>query len=226
MKASKKLIIVALCLLVIFLIIFILKDFIIRQYFTKKIENVNFDEYILNYKINNEEIAIYYYKNNDKYIERRYENGELSNYQYVTDVKNKKVYTYNIENKETSEITDLSEYEIQNFTWNNTLVDFLKNENQQSNLSFKYDGIENINNIECYTMTFEDNTGWKCTAYVNKELFNVVKLDFDLSLLMTDEEIALSKSNGQSIDNGHIIWEYELDLNLKQKDLFEINVEK
>ena len=61
MKKSHKLIVALIFLIIILLIIFLSKDFIIRKYFISKLENVDYDEYILELSINGKPSAIYYY---------------------------------------------------------------------------------------------------------------------------------------------------------------------
>ncbi|MCX4303356.1 MAG: hypothetical protein OSJ66_05065 [Clostridia bacterium] len=218
---KKKVFIICFLIIIIALIVFLSKDFIIRKMFISKLENVTYDEYIVSFVSNDINMGTYYYKRNDKYMTRNYNsNNELYNFIEVTDIKNKKSYTYycdtkEIDNEKVCEIIEPS------LGWNENVLDMLKNENQQEKLSFRYLGTENKDNINCYKMIFEDGTGWSCTVYVDKINCVVIKLDFDMSKIMKEDELKNSEEMGQTI-NGHIIWKYDWDFELKQKDLFEM----
>ena len=78
MKKSHKLIVALIFIITILLIIFLSKDFIIRKYFISILENVDYDEYILELSINGKKSAIYYYT--PEYVmERHYDDNEQLN---------------------------------------------------------------------------------------------------------------------------------------------------
>lgn len=219
---KKKVFFICCFTLILLLTIFFSKDFIFRRVFISKLENVNFEEYIVTFISNNQKKETYYCKSKDKYISRGYdENNELYNFEYVTDVKNKKSYTYDFDTEKIDNEKEIEKAEPV-FSWNEDVLKMLKNEDSKQSFSFKYLGIENIDNIKCYKMIFEDGTGWSCTAYVNKETLNTMKLDFDLEKILTEKELEESENLKQTVNHGHVIWEYDWDFELNQEELFKI----
>ena len=88
---KKKIFVICFLIIIIALIVFLSKDFIIRKMFISKLENVTYDEYIVSFVSNDINMRTYYYKRNDKYMTTNYNiNNELYNFIEVTDIKNKK----------------------------------------------------------------------------------------------------------------------------------------
>lgn len=189
---KKKLIIVV----IICLSLFIFRDFIIRQYFISKIEYVDYDEYILIDYLNGK-------KNKASYVgadfmivlEYDLEGKEIEN---VT------VYDYNKmtehqQNLSTDEADRKANNENRPMNLNNDcLLELLK-----SNAKFKYKSIETVDNRKCYKLEFEDEE-YDRVIYLNKELLFIEKIE------------EYSKN-----DKNKVIYTYELDLELKNKDLFK-----
>lgn len=207
MKKMNKLIIVIICIIMIGLIIFFCKDFIIRQYFIAKIENVDYDEYILTTSYNGKKSDINYYFDDVRMFREYNENEKLENIITVYDYKKGMTYEYDIVNNTTSKDKN-------NFTRtininNSDLLLLLKN--AYENRKFLYKGVENINNRYCYVLFFEKDTDKYTTIYLDMELFYTVR-----------EEIY----DNNALEDKHKIFDYDLDLTLKQKDLFEFNLEE
>lgn len=217
---KKKIFVICFLIIIIALIVFLSKDFIIRKMLISKLENVSPDEYIVTYINNNRIFQSEYFKAGDKRIVRVYDYEEINdyyNYLEVSDIKNKEVYTYYIDTKEIDGQKNKVDQIDSKFCWNGYILDTLKDEN----LSFRYLGTEAVDNTKCYKMIFKDGTGWSCTAYVDKNNCVVIKQDFDLSKIIKEDDLKNSEEMGQTI-NGHIIFDYKWDFELKQKGLFEM----
>lgn len=214
MKKSHKVIVALIFIITILLIIFLSKDFIIRKYFISLLENVDYDEYILEVSINGKKSAIYYYT--PEYVmERNYDNDSKLNDCIIT--KNyfqNMEYYYFIERNETiSTPTDTKFIKPLNIN-NDNLLTFLNQNFENDKKTFKFKGLENINNIKCYVLEFKDKNSLSTTIYLSKELLYTVKIDTHMTNMTENKFIT------QTIDN-HVIYDYTLDLTLKQKYLFE-----
>lgn len=196
MNKFKKLII-AIIFIIISLVILFGKDFIIRQYFIYKVENVDYDEYILTTSYNGKKRDISYYSD-DVQIFRTYDNDKLGDIITVYDYKKGMAYEYDIINKNTKR--DINNFVKPTNLNNHNLLSLLNNTEDARH--FLYKGTENVNNRECYVLFFEKDSDNFTTIYLDKELLYTIK-----------EE-----------DN-HSILEYDLDLTLEDKKLFEFDLE-
>lgn len=175
MKKKKNLIVVIILIIILSLIILFGKNFIMRQYFIYKIENVDYDEYILTTSLNGKKTNISYYSD-DIHIFRKYDKN-IS-------------YEYNITNK--TYIKNKSNFcEIENMN-NFNLLSLLKNEEEKR--KFIYKGIEQINNRECYILLFEKDKEDYKIIYLDKELLytireedNYLTLDYDLDFNLQEK---------------------------------------
>lgn len=197
MKKKKNLIVVIILIIILSLIILFGKDFIIRQYFIYKIENVDYDEYILTTSLNGKKFDISYYSG-DIHIFRKYDkNGNLNNVMKIYDYDKNISYEYNITNK--TYIKNKSNFcEIENMN-NFNLLSLLKNEEEKR--KFIYKGIEQINNRECYILLFEKD----------KEDYKIIYLDKELLYTIREED-------------NYLTLDYDLDFNLQEKYLFEFEL--
>lgn len=207
MNRIRKIIIVLICIFIICLIIFLNKDFIIRQYFVAKIQNVDYEEYILTTLYNGKLKEKSYYTENFGIIQDYDENGNIMPIVKVCDYTKNLEYQYNIVEDDIRKSIQTEVVRSTNLN-NNNLLDLLKD--NENNYKCKYKGIENVNNQVCYVLEFEDNQNTIVDIYLSKELLYIVKEDTYL------------------LDNisEHIICEYRLDLELKEKDLFEGIIEE
>lgn len=206
MNRIRKIIVVLICIFIICLIIFLNKDFIIRQYFIAKIQNVDYEEYILTTLYNGKLKEKSYYTENFGIIQDYDENGNIMPIVRVCDYTKNLEYQYNIAEDDIRKSIQTEVLRPTNIN-NNKLLDFLKNVN---NIKFNYKGHEKINNFDCYVLEFEDNQNTIVDIYLNKELLYIVKSDTYFF----------------NHYNEHIVYEYILDLELKEKDLFEGIIEK
>lgn len=195
------------CIFIICLIIFLNKDVIIRQYFIAKIQNVDYEEYILTTLYNGKLKEKSYYTENFGIVQEYDENKE-NNYNIVIYDYNKSLeYQYNIA-EDNMRKSIQSEVLRSMHVNNNNLLDLLKD--NENNYKCKYKGIEKVNNQECYVLEFEDNQKKITDIYLNKKLLYTVKIDNYVA---------------NNFDK-HKIYEYILDLELKEKDLFEGIIEE
>ncbi|MFG6319300.1 MAG: hypothetical protein K1W33_05515 [Clostridia bacterium] len=204
MKKKKNLIVVIILIIILSLIILFGKDFIIRQYFIYKIENVDYDEYILTTSLNGKKFDISYYSG-DIHIFRSYNDKEdLEDIIKVYDYDKNILYEYNIKNNTYER--NKSNF-IKTTTLNNSdLLIALKN--VDTNRKFEYKGIKQINNRECYILFFEKDRDNYTTIYLDKELLYTVR-----------EEV-----HNKNLEVVNRIFEYVLDFTLKDKNLFEFDL--
>ena len=197
MKKKKNLIVVIILIIILSLIILFGKNFIMRQYFIYKIENVDYDEYILTTSLNGKKTNISYYSD-DIHIFRKYDkNGNLNNVMKIYDYDKNISYEYTINNKNYSK--NKSNFcEIENMN-NFNLLSLLKNEEEKK--KFIYKGIEQINNRECYILLFEKD----------KEDYKIIYLDKELLYTIREED-------------NYLTLDYDLDFNLQEKYLFEFEL--
>lgn len=212
MKLNKKIIIALFFILLILLIIFFSKDFIIRQYFISKIENIDYKEYILTASSNNKKIAIYYYTSDTMYRRTYNDNEELNDDISILDYAKSIEYTYDINNHTTSPTNNINFSRDFNVN-NDNLLEFLRNTTEQT--KFTYKGSETINNRDCYVFEFERFDESTYTIYLDKELLYTVRVQ----LYNPNFDDLHDNSN-----NKYIIHNYTLDLDLKDKDLFKMNI--
>ena len=214
MKKSHKLIVALIFLIIILLIIFLSKDFIIRKYFISKLENVDYDEYILELSINEKPSRIYYYTP-ESVMERHYNNdGNLKDFIIVNNFIENSQYYYYLNDNEITQGNVEFHFSDLNTINNHTLLNLLnKNYNNIKN-TLKYIGIKDINNIKCYVLKFKIEPSTTFTIYLNKELLYIVRIDTHTS--NSKENTSITNTN-----NNHIIYDYTLDLTLNKKYLFE-----
>lgn len=215
MKIFKRIIIILISIIIIFLLIFLTRDAVIRHDFITKIQLVNYTEYILTLSVNNKKSAIYYYTPDFVAMRKYDDNNELNSQITVFDYEKCIEYHYNMDTNEitTSALTSARDTHVNN----TTLLNLLKHGNIYDKKSFKYNGIETINNRECHVLEFKGKEGIT-TAYLDKERFYTVKMDHYIS--------SIDKDINDTTINKHIVWDYEIDFDLKQKDLFNVNIEK
>ncbi len=192
---KKKLIIIV----IICLILFIFRNSIIRQYFISKIEYVDYDEYILIDYLNGK-------KNKASYVGadfmvvleydlegEKVENVTIYDYDKMTE------YQHNFA---TEEIDRKANNENRPISLNNDrLLELLK-----SNAKFKFKGLERTNNGNCYILEFKPEDKHIITMYLDKVNLYIVKYN--------EEFLDCNKDK-------NLTHYYELDLELKHKDLFE-----
>ena len=203
MTKSRKIVVALIVAITALLLIFFLKDYIIRKYFISKLENVDYDEYILELSLNNKKSAIYYYTP-EFVMECTYnDSGELSDCIITKDyVRDMEHYYYTTNNETISIPIDLKSNRPQ-YINNEILLDLLNKGNK-----CKYKGTQVINNKKCYIFEFEDEQEIITTIYLNQKLLYTSKID------------TYTPSNKTNKDK-HVISEYVLDLNLTKKYLFE-----
>lgn len=205
MSRIKKFIIVLILIFIICLIIFLNKDFIIRQYFIAKIQDVDYEEYILTTLYNGKLKEKSYYTE-DFAILQMYDENEEKNNIVVCDYSKSIEYQYNMLKGNINK--RIKTETIRPISINNKLLDFLRN--KEKDYKCKYKGIENVNHQECYVLEFEDTDRMITDIFLNKELLYTVKIDTYITNNLSE----------------HIIYEYILDLELKEKDLFEGIIEE
>lgn len=210
MKKLHKIIIFLFFIIVITAIIFFIKDFVIRQYFINKLKNHNYNEYILYTNCNNKKVSISYYTTNYMYQREYNENGELSNKIIIYDYDKNIAYAYDLTNCTTTNIPfDFSKALNLN---NNRLLDLLNNTNSST---FSYKGSTTINNRNCYLFEFKCLDKNIYTIYLDKKLLYTILLD------------RYNPEFNDVIDdtiNQHMIYDFTIDLDLKEKNLFEFNI--
>ena len=216
MKILKTALIVLGLGLLAFLIVFLTKDFVVRHDFITKVQLVDYEDYILTMSCNNKKVATYYYTS-DFVAERTYdENGELEKSITIQDYIKNTNYKYNLETNETFTTTNNSNTTRPANINNDILLNFLKNQNKYNTQKFKYKGTESLNNRECYVLEFESKeNGTITTIYLDKELYYTARIDTYMPFIENNAEGTMDK---------HIIKDYTLDLNLKEKDLFKITI--
>lgn len=192
---KKKLIIVV----IICLSLFIFRDFIIRQYFISKIEYVDYDEYILIDYLNGK-------KNKASYVGADF--MIVLEYDLENEVvENVTAYNYN---KMTEHQYNLLEHSGDKAGNNEDRPLNLNNERLlgllRSRVKLKYDEINDIDGRECYVLKFK----------FKKDNFVIIYLDKKLLYTYKVEEVFINDNKRQTE-----IYNYELDLELKHKDLFE-----
>lgn len=191
---KKKLIIVA----IICLSLFIFRDFIIRQYFISKIEYVDYDEYILIDYLNGK-------KNKASYVGA----DSMVVLEYDLDENIECVFTYDYD-KRTRYEYNLEEYDINKDGNNGNRPINLNNEHLldllKSKSKFNYKGIKNLKSREAYVLELIPSKENRIIMYLDKELLYVLK----------SEEKFLNTN-----EDKNILHDYELDLELKHKNLFE-----
>lgn len=216
MKILKTILIILGLAILGFLIVFFTKDLVIRHDFMTKLLLVDYEDYILTQYCNNKKIAIYYYTS-DFVAERNYdENGQLQNSMSLQDYIKNTSYKYNLDTNETFISTHNSDETRPGHLNNATLLSFLKETNPYDPRKFKYNGIETINDRECYVLEFEsEKNGTITTIYLDKEYYYTARIDTYMPFIEDDAEGTINK---------HIIQDYTLDLGLKEKDLFKITL--
>lgn len=191
---KKKLIIVV----IICLSLFIFRDFIIRQYFISKIEYVDYDEYILIDYLNGKKNKASYV-GADFMIVLGYNEKEDVECVWIYDYDKKVKCEYNLATDE-SDRTANNENRPMNLN-NDRLLELLK-----SNAKFKVKSLEKTNNINCYILEFKPEKKHIITMYLDKINLYTVKHN--------EEFLDCNKDK-------NLVHNYELDLELKHKDLFE-----
>lgn len=191
---KKKLIIVV----IICLSLFIFRDFIIRQYFISKIEYVDYDEYILIDYLNGK-------KNKASYIGADFMivlgYNEKEEVEHIVEYDYDKMLQYQ-SNLATGEVDRTANNENRPMNLDNDrLLELLK-----SNAKFKVKSLEKKNNINCYILEFKPEKKHIITMYLDKINLYTVKHN--------EEFLDCNKDK-------NLVHNYELDLELKHKDLFE-----
>lgn len=191
---KKKLIIVV----IICLSLFIFRDFIIRQYFISKIEYVDYDEYILIDYLNGK-------KNKASYIGADFMivlgYNEKEEVEHIVEYDYDKMLQYQ-SNLATGEVDRTANNENRPMNLDNDrLLELLK-----SNAKFKVKSLEKTNNINCYILEFKPEKKHIITMYLDKINLYTVKHN--------EEFLDCNKDK-------NLVHNYELDLELKHKDLFE-----
>lgn len=191
---KKKLIIVV----IICLSLFIFRDFIIRQYFISKIEYVDYDEYILIDYLNGK-------KNKASYVGADFMivlgYNEKEEVEHIVEYDYDKMLQYQ-SNLATGEVDRTANNENRPMNLNNDrLLELLK-----SNAKFKVKSLEKTNNINCYILEFKPEKKHIITMYLDKINLYTVKHN--------EEFLDCNKDK-------NLVHNYELDLELKHKDLFE-----
>lgn len=207
MNRIRKIIVVLICIFIICLIIFLNKDFIIRQYFIAKIQNVDYEEYILTTLYNGKLKEKSYYTENFGIVQDYDENGNIMPIVFVSDYNKNLEYQCNMldyDIRKSIPIETLRPININNEHLLKLLI------NTKNNYKFKYKGTDKINNQECYVLEFEDSRQTITSIFLDKKLLYTSKID--TYLVNNSSE--------------HIICEYILDLELKEKDLFEGIIEE
>lgn len=191
---KKKLIIVV----IICLSLFIFRDFMIRQYFISKVEYVDYDEYILIDYLNGK-------KNKASYVGA----DSMVVLEYDLDENIECVFTYDYD-KRTRYEYNLEEYDINKDGNNGNRPINLNNEHLldllKSKSKFNYKGIKNLKSREAYVLELIPSKENRIIMYLDKELLYVLK----------SEEKFLNTN-----EDKNILHDYELDLELKHKNLFE-----
>lgn len=211
MNKLKKIIVVIIYVVIICLIILFSKDYIIRQYFIRKIESVDYDEYIITTSYNGKKKEIAYYTD-DFGMVRTYDENEILRdtimiYDYTKNVQ----YEYFITEGRKEIVKSQNDFNSFLNLNNYRLLNFLKSEDGNKR-KCSYKGIGKINNKLCYILEFEEIGTYKTIIYLNKELLYTVREDYI--------EIDMKKDN-ENIDFKHTVFDYDLDFDLKQKNLFK-----
>lgn len=203
----KKLIIVIILIVILSVIIFFSKDFIIRQYFIYKIENVDYDEYILTTSYNGKKRYISYNSEDFRIVREYDENEKLKDTMDIYSYEKGISYEYNVKNN----IYAIDKNNFTRITNINNMNLLLLLKNNEENMKFAYKGIEKVNNRDCYVLLFEKDKDNFNTIYLDKELLYTIRED---------------TYNAKFTEKSNEILDYYLDLSLKQKELFEFNFEE
>lgn len=195
------------CIFIICLIIFLNKDFIIRQYFIAKIQNVDYEEYILTTLYNGKLKEKSYYTENFGIVQEYDENGKIMPIVFVSDYNKNLEYQCNILDYDMRKSIETEVIRPTNIN-NDNVLDLLID--KCNNYKFRYKGTNKVNNQDCYVLEFDDNQKKITDIYLNKKLLYTVKIDNYVA---------------NNFDK-HKIYEYILDLELKEKDLFEGIIEE
>ena len=138
---------------------------------------------------------------------------DYEDYILTMSCNNKKVATYYYTSDFVAERTYDKNGELEKSI---TIQDYIKNEKKYDLNNFKYKGTESLNNRECYVLEFESKeTGTITTIYLDKKLYYTARIDTYMPFIEENAEGTIDK---------HIIKDYTLDLNLKEKDLFKITI--
>lgn len=211
MKNLKTIIIILILVIFVGLCIYLARDFFNRHDFLTQMQLVDYDEYILTFSINNKKTAIYY-STHDFVAMREYnDSGELNNHIIIYNYDQCLKYDYDIDTEETS-ISPLPTTRDTHVN-NQDVLNLLKNGNIFNKQKFEYKETETINNRECHVLAFKGKHDTSTTVYVDKEFLYTVKIDHYVPSLKNDIE--------NVTNNKHITWEYTMDFELKQKDLFD-----
>lgn len=191
---KKKLIIVV----IICLMLFLFRDYIIKYYFISKIEYVDYDEYILIDYLNGKKNKATYV-GADSMVVLGYNEKEEVECVWTYDYNKKMFYQYNLKTGNVDKNAN-NEDRLMNLN-NEYLIKLLK-----SNTKFNYKGIKEIDGSKCYVLEFVLVKENIVTIYLDKEL--LYTLNFDEQFF-------------SSAKDKNLIHKYELDLELKHKDLFK-----
>ena len=191
---KKKLVVV----LIICLSLLIFHNFLIRQYFISKIEYVNYDEYILLDYLNGKKNKASYV-GADFMIVIGYNAEEKIECVWTYDYDKRIEYQYNMQEDDLKKVGNNEDRPI-NLN-NGQLTALLKN-----NTKFKLIGTDGINNRSCYILEFKTSEASVIAIYLDKELLYTVKY--------------VEKFIGERKEK-NIINDYELDLELKHRDIFK-----
>ncbi len=191
---KKKLVVV----LIICLSLLIFHNFLIRQYFISKIEYVDYDEYILLDYLNGKKNKASYV-GADFMIVIGYNAEEKIECVWTYDYDKRIEYQYNMQEDDLKKVGNNEDRPI-NLN-NGQLTALLKN-----NTKFKLIGTDEINNRSCYILEFKTSEASVIAIYLDKELLYTVKY--------------VEKFIGERKEK-NIINDYELDLELKHRDIFK-----
>ncbi len=191
---KKKLIIIV----IICLSLFIFRNSIIRQYFISKIEYVDYDEYILIDYLNGKKNKASYV-GADFMVVLGYNEKEEVESVWVYDYDKKVKCEYNLVTGETDRTANNENRPIS--LNNDYLLELL-----HSKAKFKFGFIKEIHSTNSYAFEFRPTREHIITMYLDKELLYTVEYV---------EEFLDTNKDKTMIHN------YELDLELKHKDLFK-----
>ena len=191
---KKKLIIIV----IICLSLFIFRNSIIRQYFISKIEYVDYDEYILIDYLNGKKNKASYV-GADFMVVLGYNEKEEVESVWVYDYDKKVKCEYNLVTGETDRTANNENRPIS--LNNDYLLELL-----HSKAKFKFEFIKEIHSTNSYAFEFRPTREHIITMYLDKELLYTVEYV---------EEFLDTNKDKTMIHN------YELDLELKHKDLFK-----
>jgi hypothetical protein len=152
------------------------------------------------------------YNTEDYMATRSYnENEELSDIIFTYDYSKNLEYQYNLSTKL---ITNTAEdYDRPDKLCNDALSFFLTNKDKNNKCRFRYLGYDYVDDVKCYKIRLKFKNGNTFIFYIDMHLFYVMKADYFFPNIENQGEII----------NHHTIYEYDLDLNLENKYLFEEN---